>query len=269
MCRVLHIHPSGYYKWLANPESPRAQENKALTALIIEYWEGSDKTYGSPRIHRDLRESGEHCGENRIARLMRKASIKAVRAYRKPRYISSKPSIVAHNHLDRQFTVTKPDEAWVTDITYVRTYQDWLYLAVVIDLYSRMVVGWSMKPNLHRDIALDALIMGLRRRNPQQEVLIHSDQGSQYASDDWSQLARSNGFKISMSRRGNCWDNACAESFFSSLKKERIRRKIYPTFEDARTDLFDYIELFYNRKRRHSYLGYQSPIEFEAKSRVS
>jgi len=185
------------------------------------------------------------------------------------KHISSKPSLVAQNHLDRQFAVTKPDEAWVTGITYVRTYQGWLYLAVVIDLYSRMVVGWSMKPNLHRDIALDALIMGLHRRAPQQEVLIHSDQGSQYSSDDWSKLARSNGFKISMSRRGNCWDNACAESFFSSLKKERIRRKIYPTFEDARTDLFDYIELFYNRKRRHSYFGYQSPIEFEAKSRAS
>lgn len=151
-----------------------------------------------------MRELGELRGENRIARLMRKASIRAVRAYRKPRYVNSKPSIVAHNHLDRHFTVTKPDEAWVTDITYVRTYQGWLYLAVVIDLYSRMEVEWSMKPNLHRDIALDALIMGLKRRNPQQEVLIPSDQGSHCYSDDWSRLARSNGFKISMSRRGNC-----------------------------------------------------------------
>ena len=268
MCRTLQVHPSGYYKWLSCPESSQAIANKALTELIIEYWDESGRTYGSPRIHRDLREAGEACSENRVARLMKKASIKAVHAMKKPRYITSKPSIVANNHLDRQFTVNQADQVWVTDITYIRTYQGWLYLAVVIDLYSRMVVGWSMKPSMHRDIVLDALMMGLKRRQPRDEVLIHSDQGSQFVSDDWSLFASRNGFKISMSRRGNCWDNACAESFFSSLKKERVRRRIYPTHEAARADLFDYIEVFYNRKRRHSHLGQVSPANYEAKNQA-
>jgi putative transposase len=265
MCRVLQVHPSGFYKWLVEPESPRAKANKVLTELIVEYWDESGRTYGSPRIHRDLREAGEPCSENRVARLMRDATVKAIRAYKKPRYIASKPSVIARNFLDRQFEVDAPDQAWVTDITYIRTWHGWLYLAVVIDLYSRMVVGWSMKPSMHRDIVLDALMMALKRRNPQGEVLIHSDQGSQFTSDDWSLFASRNGLKISMSRRGNCWDNACAESFFASLKKERVRRKIYQSHEEARADLFDYIEVFYNRKRRHSHLDQLSPFNYEAK----
>ena len=268
MCRALQVHPSGYYKWLSCPESPREKTNKALTTLIKEYWLESDQTYGSPRIHRDLKEAGQICSENRVARLMRKASIRAIHALKKPRYISVKPSMVAENYLDRKFSVSKPDQVWVTDITQIRTWQGWLYLAVVIDLYSRMVVGWSMKGNRNREIVLDALMMGLNRRNPKNEVLIHSDQGSQYTSDDWCLFARDNGFKVSMSRRGNCWDNACAESFFSNLKKERVRKHIYPTHDAAKADLFDYIEVFYNRKRRHSHLDQMSPVNYEAKNRA-
>ena len=262
------MHPSGYYKWLSCPQSRRSIANTALTAHIRDYWELSEKTYGSPRIHRDLREAGVPCSENRVARLMKAASIKAIHVLALPRYISSKPSIVAENHLDRQFKVTEPDKVWVTDITQIRTWQGWLYLAVVIDLYSRMIVGWSMKSTRHRDIVLDALMMGLKRRNPENEVLIHSDQGSQYTSDDWCLFAQDNGFKVSMSRRGNCWDNACAESFFSSLKKERVKKHIYPTHAAARADLFDYIEVFYNRKRRHSHLDQMSPANYEAKNRA-
>ena len=190
----------------------------------------------------------------------------AVRGYKAPRRIAGRPSVVAPNLVQRQFTVVRATQVWVTDITYIRTWQGWLYLAVVIDLFARNVVGWSMKPTLSRELALDALMMAVWRRKPDSEVIVHSDQGSQYGSDDWQRFYRANNLAPSMSRRGNCWDNAVAESFFSSLKKERIRKRIYKTRDLARADIFDYIEVFYNRARRHSHLGGLSPEAFEQAS---
>jgi len=198
---------------------------------------------------------------------MRINGIRALRGYKAPRVISGRPGIVAANMLNREFTVAEPDVAWVTDITYIRTWQGWLYLAVVIDLFSRRVVGWSMKPTLAREIVIDALMMAVWRRKPTSKVLVHSDQGTQYGSDDWLRFCRSHNLQPSMSRRGNCWDNAVAESFFSSLKKERIKKRIYKTRDLARADIFDYIEIFYNQSRRHSHLGGVSPEAFERASK--
>lgn len=196
---------------------------------------------------------------------MRINHIKAVR-YKAPKTIYGRPSIIAPNRLQREFTVDKPDKAWVTDITYIRTWQGWLYLAVVVDLFARKVVGWSMKPTLHRDIVMDALLMAVWRRRPKQTILVHSVQGSQYSSDDWLRFHKSHSLEPSMSRRGNCWDNVVAESFFSSLKKERIKKRIYKTRAMAKRDIFDYIEVFYNRQRRHSHLGGVSSDAFEQAS---
>jgi len=263
MCRVMRVHPSGFYAWLKQPESLRAKENNRLLGLIRASYSASGGIYGSRRIHRDLMEMNESCGENRVARLMQKNGIKALRGYKKPRYKAGHPAQLSPNHLDRQFTMDAPDQAWVTDITYIRTHEGWLYLAVVLDLFSRQVIGWSMKSSLAREIVLDALLMAFWRRRPKTEVIIHSDQGSQYGSDDWHRFLRDHNMKPSMSRRGNCWDNAVAESFFSSLKKERIRKMIYRTRDNARSDVFDYIEVFYNRKRRHSHLGHVSPVDYE------
>ena len=266
MCRVLQVTRSGFYAWLAKPKSDRTIEDERLLELIKSSYCESGEIYGSPRVFLDLREAGETVGENRIARLMRRNKIQAIRGYKKPRFQSTPPSLKVPNRLARQFSPASADQAWVTDITYIRTWEGWLYLAVVLDLYSRMIIGWSMKNSLRRDIALDAVVMAIWRRRPAQRVLIHSDQGSQYDSDDWARLCRDNNLELSMSRRGNCWDNAVAESFFSSLKKERIRKQIYRTRELAKADVFDYIEGFYNRKRRHSHLGGVSPEAFECAS---
>jgi putative transposase len=266
MCRVLHASRSGFYAWLHQPLSERAIEDQRLLGLIRDSYAASSGVYGSPRVFADLREAGETCGKHRVARIMRENKIKALRGYKAPRHIAGRPSILAPNRLNREFTVEGPDQAWVTDITYIRTWQGWLYLAVVVDLYARRVVGWSMKPTLAREIVLDALLMAVWRRKPKQRVLVHSDQGTQYGSDDWRRFCTAHNLEPSMSRRGNCWDNAVAESFFSSLKKERIRKRIYKTRDMARADIFDYIEVFYNRTRRHSHLGGVSPEAFEQAS---
>jgi len=263
MCRVLRVHRSGFYAWLHIPESNRAKENNRLLTMIRESFQENGGVYGSPRIHRDLREMGISCGRNRVARIMRKHKIRALIGYKKPKFKSGKLSVVSPNRLKQNFNAMTADQVWSTDITYIRTYEGWLYLAVVMDHYSRMVVGWSMKTRLKRDLVLDALLMAIWRRKPKNEVIVHSDQGSQYGSDDWICFCRDHNINTSMSRRGNCYDNAAIESFFGSLKKERIKRKIYPTREMARADIFDYIEIFYNRKRRHSHVGNVRPIEFE------
>jgi len=266
MCRVLKVARSGFYQWLHRPLSNRAIEDQRLLVLIRTSYAASSGVYGAPRIFLDLREVGESCGRNRVARIMRVNRIKALRGYKAPRVIAGRPSIIAPNRLQREFTVARPDIAWVTDITYIRTWQGWLYLAIVMDLFARKVVGWSMKPTLARELVVDALLMAVWRRKPRSKVVIHSDQGSQYGSDDWLRFCQEHNLEPSMSRRGNCWDNAVAESFFSSLKKERIRKRIYKTRDLARADIFDYIEVFYNRNRRHSHLGGVSPEAFERAS---
>ncbi|WP_313666420.1 IS3 family transposase [Atlantibacter hermannii] len=266
MCRVLNVARAGFYAWLHNPVSARDKDNQRLLMLIRDSYSLSGGVYGYRRVHGDLNEIGETCGKNRVGRIMQLNRIKAVRGYKAPRRIAGRPSVVAPNRVQRQFTVVRANQVWVTDITYIRTWQGWLYLAVVIDLFARNVVGWSMKPTLSRELALDALMMAVWRRKPDGEVIVHSDQGSQYGSDDWQRFCRANNLAPSMSRRGNCWDNAVAESFFSSLKKERIRKRIYKTRDLARADIFDYIEVFYNRARRHSHLGGVSPEAFEQAS---
>lgn len=266
MCRVLNVARAGFYAWLHYPVCARDKDNQRLLMLIRDSYALSGGVYGYRRVYGDLNEIGETCGKNRVARLMQLNRIKAIRGYKAPRRITGRPSVVAPNRIQRQFTVMRANQVWVTDITYIRTWQGWLYLAVVIDLFARNVVGWSMKPTLSRELALDALMMAVWRRKPEGEVIVHSDQGSQYGSDDWQRFCRANNLAPSMSRRGNCWDNAVAESFFSSLKKERIRKRIYKIRALARADIFDYIEAFYNRVRRHSHLGDVSPEAFEQAS---
>lgn len=263
MCRVLRVQRSGYYAWKVTPKSQRSLDDETLTVQIRQFFDDSEGIYGSPRIHRDLREAGVPCGKKRVARLMHLAKLQAQRGYKRPRYRVGKPPVAAPNRLQRQFTVAQPDQAWVTDITYIRTYEGWLYVAVVIDLYSRAVVGWSMKPTMATELVLDALTMAVWRRRPKAQVIIHSDQGSQFASDDFKRWCKDNALLTSMSRRGNCWDNAVAESFFSSLKKEKVKRQIYATREIAKAEIFEYIEGFYNRVRRHSHLDQLSPFTFE------
>lgn len=262
MCRLLEVAPSGYYAWLQEPISNRAREDTRLLRLIRASFAASHGIYGAPRVFLDLREAGETCSKHRVARLMRINKIRAVRGYGMRRSSGSTPSASIPNVLQRNFTVAKPNTAWVTDITYIRTWQGWLYLAVVMDLFSRKIVGWSTKPTMARELVLDAVMMAVRRRRPQ-HTLIHSDQGSQYGSDDWRRFCRTNHLEPSMSRRGNCWDNAVAESFFSSLKKERIKKRIYKNRAIATADIAEYIDLFYNQTRRHSHLSGVSPEEFE------
>jgi putative transposase len=266
LCRVLRVHRSGYYAWLKQPQSDRAVEDARLLVKIHRFHEESGGAYGSPRIFKDLREDGETCGRHRVARVMKQARVKAIRSYKKPRYLAGRPSLLAPNVLRQEFRVARPNQVWVTDITYIRTWVGFLYLAVVMDLFSRKIVGWSMKTNLNREIVIDALLMAVWRREPRNRVVVHSDQGSQYGSFDCRKFLEAHNLEPSMSRRGNCWDNAVAESFFSSLKKERIRRKVYHRVAQAKADVFDYIEMFYNPKRRHSHLGDVSPEAFECAS---
>ena len=265
MCRLLDVLRSGFYQWLRHPLSDRALEDQRLLSLIRAAYTASHGVYGAPRIFLDLREAGETCSKHRVARIMRASHIKALHGYRTPRYARGATSLLTPNTLQRGFTVQRPNTAWVTDITYVRTWEGWLYLAVVMDLYSRRIVGWSTEPTLAQNLVLDALLMAVRRRKPT-HALIHSDQGSQFGSDAWRRFCQAHHLEPSMSRRGNCWDNAVAESFFSSVKKERIKKRIYTTRALATAEIADYIETFYNRTRRHSHLRGVSPETFEAVS---
>ncbi|EBP4364261.1 IS3 family transposase [Salmonella enterica] len=263
LCRVLNVHPSGFYSWLQQSHSQRHQADLRLAGQIKQFWLESGCVYGYRKIHLDLRDSGQQCGVNRVWRLMKRVGIKAQVGYRSPRARKGEVSIVSPNRLQRQFNPDVPDERWVTDITYIRTHEGWLYLAVVVDLFSRKIIGWSMQSRMTKDIVLNALLMAVWRRNPQKQVLVHSDQGSQYTSHEWQSFLKSHGLEGSMSRRGNCHDNAVAESFFQLLKRERIKKKIYGTREEARSDIFDYIEMFYNSKRRHGSSDQMSPTEYE------
>ncbi len=263
LCRLLEVHPSGFYAWRQQPKSARSKANEHLTGLIKQFWLESGGVYGYRKIHSDLREVGEQCGKNRVYRLMKSAGLRAQVGYRRPRHRSGPVSVVAPNRLQQKFEVANPNEVWVTDITHIRTHEGWLYLAVVIDLYSRKVVGWSMQSRIKKELVLNALLMAVWRRKPEKMVTVHSDQGSQYTSHDWQSFLNANNLQASMSRRGNCHDNAVAESFFQLLKRERIKRHIYSTRNDARADVVDYIEMFYNSRRRHGFNNLLSPVEYE------
>jgi len=264
MCKVLEVSPSGYYAWLTRGQSPRELANADLLKGIRQSFANSDRTYGSPRTVRDLNDAGLVCSVNRVARLMHVAGIKArYKRRRRPGQYLSPVHSIAPNLLERQFTADGPNQKWAADFTYVWTGEGWLFVAVVLDLYSRRVVGWSMQATMTSQLVIDALLMALFRRGQPQEVIHHSDQGSQYTSEDFQKMLDDHGITCSMSRRGNCWDNAAMESFFSTLKTERLSRTQHRTRDDLRSDVFDYIERFYNPKRRHSTLGYISPVQFE------
>jgi putative transposase len=265
LCRLLEVSHGGFYAWVGRTPSHRALANERLTGLIRQSFAQSDRTYGSPRVWRDLIAWGERVGENRVARLMRREKLQARRKRRRlPADLGIRAEhCIAANVLDRRFEAAGPNRKWAADFTYLWTAQGWLYLAVVIDLYSRKVVGWSMSASMTSALVIDALTMALWRRGKPTELLHHSDQGSQYTSEDFQRLLAGHGIDCSMSRKGDCWDNAAMESFFSSLKTERTNRKNYATRDAARADAFDYIERFYNPRRRHSTLGYVSPDQFE------
>ena len=270
MCRVLGVHRSGFYAWLKQPASHRSKDDRRLLGLVKQAWLESGTVYGYRKICADLRDLGETCSRHRVARLMRAEGLRAQRGYgRKPRFGGGQPAVVAPNRLDRKFEVAVPDRHWVTDITYIRTHEGWLYLAVVIDLFSRQVVGWAMGARMTTDLPLQALTMAVWRRRPATGLMLHSDQGSQFTSADWQAFLKANGIVCSMSRRGNCHDNAVAESFFQLLKRERVRRRTYLTRGQARSDVFDYIELFYNTKRRHGANGDVAPVEYVRRFNIS
>ena len=235
LCRMMQVHPSGYYAWRAAPLSARNKEDRRLSGLIKQFWLESGRVYGYRKITGDLRDLGEQCGKHRVYRLMRAEELRSQSGYRRrPGQRYGRPSVVAPNHVQQQFDVAEPNRVWVTDITYIRTHEGWLYLAVVLDLVSRQVIGWSMQPRMDRELAINALLMAVWRRQPKQEVIIHSDQGSQFSSHDWQSFLKTHNLVASMSRRGNCYDNAVVESFFQLLKRERIRRKTYRDREAAR-----------------------------------
>lgn len=270
MCRTLAVSPAGYYAWRGRPESARSAANRALLIDIQHLHRESRQTYGSPRIWRALRAQGHRVGEHRVARLMRHHGLRAktVPKWRTTTQ-SAYPFPVASNHLNRQFAVAAPNQVWAGDLTYIWTVEGWLYRAVLLDLYSRAVIGWAMGSRLTGELTQRALAMALHRRHPKPGLLHHSDRGSQYAATAYQQQLRAAGMTGSMSRRGNCWDNACVESFFGTLKRELIHHRQYRTREEARQEIFEYLEVFYNRQRRHSTLGYQSPAEFEARVAVA
>jgi putative transposase len=265
-CEVLEVSRSGYYAWRGRPESARARRREELAEKARKVHGHNRGVYGSPRVCAALRAGGEAVCENTVAKVMRDNGIRA-KAKRKyvPRTTDSRHGQpVAPNVLGRRFEAGLPDRKWAADITYVPTGQGWLYLAAVIDLCSRKVVGWSMAEHMRADLVSDALGMALARRSPAAGLLHHSDRGSQYASGDYRHLLRSHGIECSMSGRGDCWDNAVMESFWGTLKTELVHHERYRTREQARASIFEYVEVFYNRQRLHSSLGYLSPEQFEA-----
>jgi transposase InsO family protein len=264
LCRTLQVSRAGFYAWQARPPAPRVRADVRLGLEIAAIYAGSRQRYGSPRIQAELADRGCHTSRKRVARLMRTRGLAARRRRRfRVTTQSRHPFPVAPNVLGRQFERRQPDQGWVTDITYIPTGEGWLYLAVLLDLCSRLVVGWAMSDRITDDLTLDALGMALARRRPPRGLLHHSDRGSQYASDDYQQVLAQHGIVGSMSRRGNCWDNAVAESFFATVKVELVHAAAWATRAAARTELVEYLEVFYNGERRHSALGYLSPRAFE------
>lgn len=264
LCRVLGVSRSGYYAWCGRPVPRREQRNQALLLRIREAYETGRRAYGSPRVYRELHRAGVRCGRHRIARLMRLEGIVAC-TEKRFRWTANKRDELpaAPNLLQRRFYSTEPNRIWVSDITYLRTGQGWLYLAIVLDLYSRRIVGWAMHAHLTQELVLEALEMALADRRPEPGLLFHSDRGGQYLSSSVQALLDRHGIVPSTNRPGNCLDNAVAESFFHTLKTELFYHRHYKTREEARLDVFDFIVAFYNRTRLHSTLDYHSPEEYE------
>lgn len=264
LCHTLQVSRAGFYAWHTRPPAPRTRADERLGLEIAAIHAESRQRYGSPRVHAELADRGCRTSRKRVARLMRGRGLAARRRRRfRVTTHSRHPFPIAPNVLARQFERAVPDQAWVTDITYIPTGEGWLYLAVIVDLCSRFAVGWAMSERVTDDLTLDALGMALARRRPAAGLLHHSDRGSQYASGDYQRLLAQHGIVCSMSRRGDCWDNAVAESFFATVKVELVHDAAWATRAAARTELFDYLELFYNGQRRHSALGYLSPRAFE------
>jgi len=264
LCRVLKVSRSGYYAWHQRPAATRTRQDQSLALEVAAIHAHSRGRYGSPRVHAELRERGQCIARKRVARLMRAAGLRARERRRFRCTTDSKHQMaIKGNLLARRFAVAAPNTGWVTDITYLWTLEGWLYLAVILDLFSRRVIGWALSERLERGLALEALAMALKQRQPSRGLLHHSDRGSQYASHEYQQLLARYGILSSMSRSGNCWDNAVAESFFATLKLELVYQTRWATRAEARSAVFEYIELFYNRQRRHSALGYLCPTEFE------
>jgi transposase InsO family protein len=264
MCKVLEVSTSGYYAWRGRPPSEREMANRELTAKIKEEFEKSGETYGSPRIYQVMRKLGLMCSKNRVARLMRAAGLKAkqTRRYRSTTK-RNKADRAAPNILKRDFSADAPNEKWVADITYIATQEGWLYLAVIMDLFSRRIVGWAMSPRMTSDLTLRALAMAIRRCRPEAGLIHHSDQGSQYTDSEYQAVLVAHGIVASMNGVGTWYDNAPMESFFGTLKSELVHHRSYVTRAEASPDLFYYIEAWYNRSRLHSALGYESPAAYE------
>lgn len=270
MCRVFEVSRSGYYEWRSRPSSRRDQQDQALRAKIRAHHEESRATYGTRRLQKKLGQDDEAVSRRRIARLMKEEDLECkTRRKFKATTNSKHDKPVAPNLLDRNFVAERPDQAYVGDITYVPTREGWLYLAVFIDLCSRAVVGWSMGSRMPASLVNDALNMAIWKRRPKAGLLVHSDRGSQYASDSFQQLLKQHGFRCSMSRKGNCWDNAPSESFFHTLKTELIYHEDFKTREEAKQAIFEYIEVFYNRVRLHSSNDYMSPMDYESELRTA
>ena len=267
LCDALGVSRSGFHAWLMRSPSARSHSDEALGAQVKISFLASDRTYGARRVWRDLLANGSECGLHRIERLMRLQALRArPRRRRLPKDEGSRQlDVMPANLLDRQFDAERPNQKWIADFTYIWTTEGWLYVAAVIDLFSRRVVGWSMSAGMTAQLVADALLMAIWRRGKPDALLHHSDQGSQYTSEQFQRLIADSGIICSMSRSGNVWDNSAMESFFSSLKTERTARKTYRTRNEAKADVFDYIERFYNLTRRHSTIGYLSPVEFERK----
>lgn len=263
MCGALDVSRSGFYAWRVRPPSQHNRDDQILGAHVRQSFIGSDRTYGARRVWHDILSLGMNCGLHRIERLMHEQALRARPRRRGLPVDRGQRSAIADNVLDRQFQAEAPNQKWVADFTYIWTAEGWLYVAAVLDLYSRRIVGWSMQASMTSQLVADALMMAVWRRGNPVELLHHSDQGSQYTSEHFQQLLKEQGITCSMSRAGEVWDNSAMESFFSSMKTERIARKVYRTRAQARADVFDYIETFYNPKRRHSTLGYVSPVQFE------
>ena len=263
ICEALGVSRSGFYAWLSRPRSQRSLDDEVLGGQVQHSFVGSDRTYGARRVWHDVLALGQRCGLHRIERLMKMQALRARPRRRGLPLDRGERSVLAANLLDRQFHADAPNQKWVADFTYLWTAEGWLYVAVVLDLYSRRIVGWSMQASMTSQLVADALMMAVWRRGKPVELLHHSDQGSQYTSEHFRELLKEQGITCSMSRAGEVWDNSAMESFFSSLKTERTARKVFRTREQARAEVFDYIERFYNPTRRHSTLGYVSPIAFE------